>query len=243
MPSFHPCHQSGEDQSPGATHRFSECCPSHRHEYDFEQHRRPAGQHFAERGKMREWITMPLIEAHAANPAMISRFHTRHQAHGVADARPYTKCERRSGQTPLPACGPPPHFVGRAGRGARGLSCRASLRNGIGRDWIMLKSFTFWLTVLAVLIAYLCVSVGLRWRREAAERRYRESHWPGRAFDVSAIAPQIRQVRQDPLAVLRARGHPNSCRTRLLAAARRIIAALPFFGRERSELKSKSSLC
>jgi hypothetical protein len=86
-----------------------------------------------------------------------------------------------------------------------------------------------------MLVAYLCVSVGLRWRSQEAEWRSRESHLPGKAFDVSAIAPQIRQVRQDPLGALQARGHPNPYRTRLLAVARRMIAGLPFFGRERSE--------
>ena len=83
----------------------------------------------------------------------------------------------------------------------------------------MLKSFTFWLSVVAVLITYLCV---------------------GKAFDASTIAPQIRQVRQDPLAVLKARGHPNSYRTRLLAVARRIIGGLPFFSRERPEHETQN---
>lgn len=99
----------------------------------------------------------------------------------------------------------------------------------------MLESFTFWLSIVAGLVAYLCVSVGLRRRREKAERRCREPHLPGKAFDVSVVAPQIRQVRQDPLRVLQARGHPSPYRTQLLTAARCIIAGLPFFGRERSE--------
>ena len=85
--SFHPCHQSGEDQNPGATHRFCEWCPSRRHDYEFEQHRCPAGRHLAEHRKMKEQVTMLLNEAYAANPAMTSRFHTKHQARGVADAR------------------------------------------------------------------------------------------------------------------------------------------------------------
>lgn len=105
----------------------------------------------------------------------------------------------------------------------------------VRRGNIMLESFTFWLSIVAVLVAYLCVSVGLRWRREEAERRSREPHLPGKAFDVSAVAPQIRQVRQDPLRALQARARPSPNRTRLLAAARRIIAGLPFFGRETSE--------
>jgi len=99
----------------------------------------------------------------------------------------------------------------------------------------MLESFTFWLSIVAVLLAYLCVSVGLRWRSEEADRRSRETHWPGKAFDVSAIAPRIRRVRQDPLQVLQARGHPSASQTRLLAVARRLIAGLPFFDRNRSE--------
>ena len=99
----------------------------------------------------------------------------------------------------------------------------------------MLESSTFWLSIMATLVAYLCVSVGLRWRREEVERRSREAHLPGKSFDVSAIAPQIRQVRRDPVRALQARGHPSPYPTRLLAAARRIIAGLPFFIRERSE--------
>ena len=109
---------------------------------------------------------------------------------------------------------------------------------GVRRGYIMLESFTFWLSILALLGAYLCVSVELRWRREEAARRSREPHLPGKAFDVSAIAPQIRQVRQDPLRVLQARGHPNPYRTRLLAAARCIIGGLPFFGRRGQNMKS-----
>lgn len=99
----------------------------------------------------------------------------------------------------------------------------------------MLEASTFRLSIVAVLVAYLCVSVGLRWRREEAERRSREPHSPGKAFDVSVIAPQIRQVRQDPLRVLQARDQHNSYRSRLLAVARRIVAGLPFFGRGRLE--------
>ena len=61
--SLHPCHQSGEDQNPGATHRFCECCPSRRHEHDFEQHLCSAGQDLAERGKMKERAIMLLNRA------------------------------------------------------------------------------------------------------------------------------------------------------------------------------------
>jgi len=83
---FHPCDQSGEDKNSGAAHRFCECCPSRRHEYDFEQHCCPAGRHRADRGKMRERVTKLLNEPHGANPALTSRFHTRRQARAVGDA-------------------------------------------------------------------------------------------------------------------------------------------------------------
>ena len=104
----------------------------------------------------------------------------------------------------------------------------------------MLESLTFWLSVLAVLIAYLCVSVGLRWRAEEAKRRARESQSLGTAFDVSATAPQIRRVHQDPLAVLLARPRRNSYRAGLVAVARRMITHLSFFRRERSEHETQN---
>ena len=53
----------------------------------------------------------------------------------------------------------------------------------------MLDSFTFWLIVLAVLIAYLCVSVGLRLRAEGERRRAIEEQFAGNAFNASLIAP------------------------------------------------------
>lgn len=63
MPSFHPCHQSGEDQIPGATHQYCERCPSRRHEYGFDQHRRPAVRTFAGHGKMNERLILLLNDS------------------------------------------------------------------------------------------------------------------------------------------------------------------------------------
>jgi hypothetical protein len=99
----------------------------------------------------------------------------------------------------------------------------------------MLESFTFWLSVLAVLVAYLSVSVGVRWRAEEAKRRSRECQSPGTAFDVSVIAPKIRRLRQDPLAALQGRPHHTFYRTGLIAVARRVITHRSFFRRESSE--------
>lgn len=99
----------------------------------------------------------------------------------------------------------------------------------------MFESFEFWLGVLAVLIAYLCVSVGLRLRAQAARRREHESQSPGEAFDVSAIAPKIQQIRQDYVAAVRShRPHPYY-RTGLIAAVRRLVANLSYFRRAGAE--------
>ena len=93
----------------------------------------------------------------------------------------------------------------------------------------MFFSFTFWLSVVAVLIAYLCFSVGRRWVAEEARRRSAETRVPGTAFDASAIAPQLERVRQDHLAVMRSRPHASSYRMGLIALARRMVTRLPYF--------------
>jgi hypothetical protein len=64
-------------------------------------------------------------------------------------------------------------------------------------------------------------------------RPSRESPAVGTAFDVSVIAPQIRELRRDHIAALRARPHPTSHRARLIAMARRTIAHLSFFQHEK----------
>jgi hypothetical protein len=93
----------------------------------------------------------------------------------------------------------------------------------------MLQSFTFWLSVLAALVVYLCASVGWRWRRQAAEQRRIERERTGKAFDVSAIAPQVQRVRKDPLAIVRARPHFARYRAGLVNVARKMVTRLPFF--------------
>ena len=103
----------------------------------------------------------------------------------------------------------------------------------------MLASFTFWLVVLAALIAYLCVSVWLRHRavQRAEEARLRAVHrqFPARAFDTSAIAPQVRRVRQDYAASAHQRSRPAHYRAELFAAARRLVTSLSYFRRTRHE--------
>jgi hypothetical protein len=106
----------------------------------------------------------------------------------------------------------------------------------------MLDSLTFWLIVLAFLIAYLCVSVGLRvghrLRAEEASRRALERQFPGRALDVSAIAPALKDVRNHYSEAARYRSRYAFWRAELLAAARRVIACSSYFRRERHEHKT-----
>jgi hypothetical protein len=99
----------------------------------------------------------------------------------------------------------------------------------------MLEYFRLWLWVLGLLMVYLCVSVGLRRFTEGRERRRRWRKLDGKGFDASAIAPQIRQVHEAPLAALKARRRPMSYRHGLLATARRWINQLSFFHDARSQ--------
>ena len=103
----------------------------------------------------------------------------------------------------------------------------------------MLTSFIFWLVVMAALTAYLFLSVRLRYRavvrEEEARLRVIEREYSGRAFDTSAIAPQIRHVRQDYEASSQRRWHPLHCRAELIAAARRLVTSLAYFRRARNE--------
>lgn len=103
----------------------------------------------------------------------------------------------------------------------------------------MLTSFTFWLAVLAVLIAYLCLSVWVRWkaiaRAEKARLRAIEREHPPRAFDTSTIADRIKRVPQDYAASAQRRRRLSHYRTELFAAARRLVTGLAYFRRSRHE--------
>jgi hypothetical protein len=99
----------------------------------------------------------------------------------------------------------------------------------------MTGSPTIWLGILAALSAYLCVSIGLRVRAEATRRRARERQSAGTAFDVSVIAPHIQRLRQDHLAASRPQQHFSFYRVSLIAAARRVVADLPYFRHARSD--------
>ena len=110
----------------------------------------------------------------------------------------------------------------------------------------MIDYFTFWLIVLAILIAYLCFSIEKRrfaeeakWlareKEELKQRLSRMQHTPGISFDVSAIAPQIQRLRQDHLAALHPRPHETYYRRGLIAVFRQMVTSLPYFHREGTE--------
>ena len=97
----------------------------------------------------------------------------------------------------------------------------------------MLASVTFWSVVLAVLLAYLCVSVRLRRRAvaraEEAKLRAIEREYPPRGIDAAVITPQIERVRQDYAASAQRRRRPSHFRAELRAAARHLISGLAYF--------------
>jgi len=100
---------------------------------------------------------------------------------------------------------------------------------------LMIDWFTFGLVVLGVLVAYLVVSLGIHGYMEGIKRRPHEREFKAKAFEVSAIAPQIQQVRQNHVAAIRARPPVSSYRTELMALARQMIARAPYFRRQNSE--------
>jgi cbb3-type cytochrome oxidase subunit 3 len=105
------------------------------------------------------------------------------------------------------------------------------------------------LIILVLLLAYLQFSFEKRERAEDAEWlarqkendtswRTQEGHSPGRAFDVSSIAPQIKRLRQDYEAARHSRPHYVFYRRGLLAVAREAVTRLSFFDHGRKNAKS-----
>jgi hypothetical protein len=106
----------------------------------------------------------------------------------------------------------------------------------------MLDSFALSLGVLAVLIAYLWISVERRWRSEdakflaeQAERQAREKRFPGPPSHVSALAPQVRCLRREHFAAVHSRPHHDYYRRGLIAAALRVVRSLSYFRHAKSE--------
>ena len=100
----------------------------------------------------------------------------------------------------------------------------------------MLDYFTSLLIATALVIAYLCVTVWLRHlARKIRQRRAETKEPPGTAFDTSVIAPQLERVRRDYLAAAHPRSSHAFYRTALVAAARRMVASLSYFHRDKAE--------
>jgi len=103
----------------------------------------------------------------------------------------------------------------------------------------MPTSYTIRLSILAVLVTFLCVKLWLghrsAQRAEAARLRAIEEHFPGKGFDTSGIAPQIKRVREDYAASARQRWRLAHYRAGLVATARRIVASLAYFRRSDHE--------
>jgi len=101
-------------------------------------------------------------------------------------------------------------------------------------DWFVIGQWA-----LAVLLSFFFISVGLRtvlrWRAEEKMLRLRWQRFPGKGIDVSKIAPEVRRVREEPLAALRAKCPGGFYHQSLLAAARSWISQLSFFHRAGSE--------
>jgi hypothetical protein len=110
----------------------------------------------------------------------------------------------------------------------------------------MLDSFTFWFVILALLVIYLCVSVGLRYRArlraEQARSRALEREYGARGLDTSSLAPRIKRVRQDHAASAHVRSRPLDNHLELLAAARRFVTGFAYFHRKAHEDELKKDI-
>ena len=98
----------------------------------------------------------------------------------------------------------------------------------------MPDSFAFWFSIGAVvealLLGWLWIMVGRRHRGGwPAQQRELEKAWSGTAFPVSSVLPQIRQLREDYLTALHSRPGSGAHRLEFIVAARRAIAAFPYF--------------
>jgi hypothetical protein len=106
----------------------------------------------------------------------------------------------------------------------------------------MFDYVTLEVIVLLALVAYLCASLEMRRRAEDAKwlarqkelDAARQAHWQ-EPSDVSAIAPQIKRLRQDHLAALHSRPHNAFYRRGILAAFRQSVTSLAFFKDAKSE--------
>ena len=94
----------------------------------------------------------------------------------------------------------------------------------------MFTSFTFWLILLAVLIIYFSSSVVLRLRAEELEsRRANDRLFTRKAFNATAIAPQIQQLRERRIVTTHSRKQQHFYRSQLISSARQMVICLSYF--------------
>jgi hypothetical protein len=93
----------------------------------------------------------------------------------------------------------------------------------------MPDAFILLFIIEALLVVYLCVSIGRRYLAEVAEQRTRERKWQCRAFQISSISDPIQQLRRDYITLAHARSHDTCVRRRRLAGARQTVTHRSFF--------------
>ena len=93
----------------------------------------------------------------------------------------------------------------------------------------MPNSFNVELVLLAVLLAYLATSIGLRSYRESTREKLLQSQWPPKAFDAAPLLLRLDKLKKDYAGVASFRQKTIRYRTILISKARRAILSLPYF--------------
>jgi hypothetical protein len=101
--------------------------------------------------------------------------------------------------------------------------------------------FVILLSILAVLIIPLWMSLQRGLREDEAKRLACEELAPRTVFDTSAITPRLKRLREDYVAAARSLPRPGAYRRGLLAAAQREIASLSYFRQARSEYEAREA--
>lgn len=93
----------------------------------------------------------------------------------------------------------------------------------------MLESQILPLGVLAMLVAYLCVSIGLRHRAERRLHKPWPVEWQHQGFNPEPLSPRMRELRRDYVAAVRTRPNQSWHHRGLLAQARRAVVHFAYF--------------
>jgi len=104
------------------------------------------------------------------------------------------------------------------------------------------------LSVVAVLAAYLCESIGQRWctkrMRLWAWKRAGKREWSGGTRAASAILPEIERLRRAGLSGARTHARQTPAHRWLIATTRQLVARLAFFrngGQKNSDPASRDA--